>query len=69
MAILSKRFLEKTYFFSCDFHIFEGSIGCATKFHDDEISFFLSISVTSKAIAFFIKKNPELNTLSVIAID
>ena len=36
---------KKVDFFSCDFDIFYGSIGCATKFHDDEISFFLSISI------------------------
>ena len=31
--------------------------------------FFLSISVRSKVIAFFVKKLPKLNILSVIAID
>ena len=56
MAILLKIFWEKVNFFSCDFDIFYGSIGCATKFHADEISFFLSISFGSKVIAFFVKK-------------
>ena len=40
----------------CDFDIFNGSIGCATKVLADEISFFLSISVGSKVIAFFCQK-------------
>ena len=40
MAILLKIFWKKGDFFSCDFDIFYGSIGCATKFHADEISFF-----------------------------
>ena len=30
---------------------------------------FLSISIRSKGIAFFVKNLPKLNTLSVIAID
>ena len=33
-------FLRKNYVFSYDFDIFDGSIGCATKFHADEIYFF-----------------------------
>ena len=64
-----KYFWKKVDFFSCDFDIFYGSIGCATQFHADEISFFLSISFRSKVIAFFAKKFPKLNILSVIAID
>ena len=31
---------KKLIFFLCDFKIFYGSIGCATKFHVDEIYFF-----------------------------
>ena len=69
MAILLKIFWKKVDFYSCDFDIFYGSIGCATKFHADEIYFFLSISFRSKVIAFFVKKLPKLNILSVIAID
>ena len=34
-----------------------------------DIFFFLSISIGSKVIAFFVKKLPKLNILSVIAID
>ena len=37
MAISLKIFWKKVDFFSCDFDIFYGSIGCATKFHADEI--------------------------------
>ena len=60
---------KKVDFFSCDFDIFYGSIGCTMKFHANEIYFFLSISFGSKVIAFFVKKLPKLNILSVIAID
>ena len=56
MAILLKIFWEKSLFFPYDFNIFEDSMGCAAKFHADEISIFLSISVRSKVIAFLIKK-------------
>ena len=69
MAILLKYFGKKGDFFSCDLDIFYGSIGCATKFHAEEIYFFLSISFGSKVIGFFVKKLPDLNILSVIAID
>ena len=40
MAILMKYFGKKVDFFSCDFDIFYGSIGCAMKFNADEIYFF-----------------------------
>ena len=56
MAIFLKYFGKKVDFFSCDFDIFYGSIGCATKCHADEIHFFLSISFGSKVIAFFCQK-------------
>ena len=65
-----KSILEKKLiFFLAILTFFYGSIGCATKFHADEIYFFLSISFGSKVIAFFVKKLPKLNILSVIAID
>ena len=32
-----KNILEKKLFFSRDFDIFDDSIGCATKFHADEL--------------------------------
>ena len=59
---------KKVDFFSCDFYIFDGTIGCATKFHTNKFYFF-SIFVRSKVIAFFVKNLPKLNILSVIAID
>ena len=41
MAILLKNVLgKKVDFCSCDFDIFDYSIGCATKFNGDEIFFF-----------------------------
>ena len=42
-----ENILEKKLIFSFNFEIFCGSIGCATKFHVDEISFFLSICFRS----------------------
>ena len=36
--------IKKVDFLSCDFDIFYDSIGRASKFHADEIYFFLSIS-------------------------
>ena len=33
------NFTEKKEVFSCDFKIFDDSIGCAAKFHDNEIYF------------------------------
>ena len=50
MVILSKRFLEK------DFDIFDSSIGCATKFHADDISlfFFLSLLDQIRLIHFIV---------------
>ena len=39
-----KNILGKSNFFPCEFDIFDGSIGCATKFHADGISsYFLSL--------------------------
>ena len=70
MAILLKNiFGKKLIFFLAILTFFYGSIGCTTKFHANEISFFLSISFCSKVIAFFVKKLPKLNIPSVIAID
>ena len=48
-------FETKVDFFSCDFDMFYGSIGCATKFHADEIYFFSFYLSSSKVIAFFVK--------------
>ena len=33
---IEKKIVKKL-FFSCDFKIFDGTIGCATKFHANEI--------------------------------
>ena len=51
---------KKVGFFLAILTFFYGIIGCATKFHADEISFFLSISFGSKVIAFFVKKLPKV---------
>ena len=48
MAILLKYFGKKVDFFSCDFDIFYGSIGCATKFHADEIFIYNQIPPQSE---------------------
>ena len=37
ITILLKKYCKKLIFFSCDFKIFDGTIGCATKFHANEI--------------------------------
>ena len=34
---IEKKNCKKVDFFSCDFKIFDGTIGCATKFHANEI--------------------------------
>ena len=60
MAILLKIFLEKVDFFSCDFDIFDDSIGCATKFHDDEISFFSFYLFLIKSYSVFCQKVPKV---------
>ena len=56
MAILLKIFLKKVDFFPCDFDIFDGSIGCATKFHADEISFFSFYLFLIKSYSVFCQK-------------
>ena len=50
-----KKKCKKVDFFSCDFKIFDGTIGCATKFHANEIYFFFYL-LRSKVIAFFCEK-------------
>ena len=69
ITILVKKNCKKVDFFLAILKIFDGTTGCATKFHANEIYFFLSIFVRSKVIAFFVKNLPKLNILSVIAID
>ena len=57
---------KKVDYFFCNFDIFDGSIGCATKLHTNN---FFSISIRSKVIVFLVQNSPKLNILSVIAID
>ena len=47
---------KKLIFFSCDFDIFYGSIGCATKFHADEIYFFSFYLFLIKSYSVFCQK-------------
>ena len=56
MAILLKIFWKKSLFFSCDFDIFYGSIGCATKFHAHEIYFFSFYLFWIKSYSVFCQK-------------
>ena len=56
MAILLKIFWKKVDFFSCDFDIFYSSIGCATKFHADEIYFFSFYLFLIKSYSVFCQK-------------
>ena len=57
MAILLKIFFwKKVDFFSCDFDIFYGSIGCETKFHADEISSFPFYLFLIKSYSVFCQK-------------
>ena len=57
MAIFLKIiFWKKVDFFSCDFDIFDGSIGCATKFHADKISFISFYLLLIKSYSVFCQK-------------
>ena len=56
MAILLKIFWKEIDFFSCDFDIFYGSIGCATKFHAHEIYFFSFYLFLIKSYSVFCQK-------------
>ena len=68
MAILLKIFWKKVCFFSCDFDFFMAALDAQRNFMPTRY-FFLSISFGSKVTAFFVKKLPKLNILSMIAID
>ena len=48
--------------------MYDGSIGYTLKFLAAKYLLFLSISFRTKDIAFFLKKVPKLNILSVITI-
>ena len=69
MAILLKYFGKKVDFFSNDFDIFYGSIGCATKFHSDDIFFFSFYLYLIKSYSVFCQKVAKVEHTSVIAID
>ena len=56
MAILLQIFLKKSGFVFGDFDIFYSSIGCATKFHADEISFFSFYLFLIKSYSVFCQK-------------
>ena len=42
---IEKKNCKKDDFFFCDFKIFDGTIGCATKCHANEIYFFFFLSL------------------------
>ena len=42
--------LEKKLIFYCDFDIFDGSIGCATKFNAEDIFFFYLFLIKSYSV-------------------
>ena len=59
----------KKLIFFCDFDIFMAALDAQQNFMPTRYLFFLSISFSSKVIAFFVKNLPKLNILSVIAVD
>ena len=63
--VLEKKFV----FFSCGFDIFYSSIGCATKFHADEISFFSFYLFLIKSYSVFCQKAAKVEHTIVITID
>ena len=60
---------KKLIFFLAIFTFFMAALDAQRNFMPTRYIFFLSISFGSKVIAFFVKKLPKLNILSVIAID
>ena len=69
MAILLKHFGKKVDFFVTILTFFMAPLDAQQNFMPTRYLFFLSISFLSNVIAFFVKKLPKLNILSVIAID
>ena len=69
MAILLKIFWKKDDFFPAILTFFMAALDAQRNFMPTRYIFFLSISFESKVIAFFVKKLPKLNILSVIAIE
>ena len=60
---------KKLIFFLAILKFFMTALDAQRNFMQTRYIFFLSISFGSKVIAFFVKKLPKLNILSVIAID
>ena len=60
---------KKLIFFLAILTFFMAALDAQRNFMPTRYLFFLSISFGSKVIAFFVKKLPKLNILSVIAID
>ena len=60
---------KKVIFFLAILNFFMAALDAQRNFMITRYIFFLSISFGSKVIAFFVKKLPKLNILSVIAID
>ena len=47
---IEKKIVKKLGFFSCDFKIFDGTIGCATKFYPNEIYIFFFLSLLDQKL-------------------
>ena len=60
---------KKLIFFLAILTFFMAALDAQQNFMPTRYIFFPSISFGSKVIAFFVKKLPKLNILSVIAID
>ena len=60
---------KKLIFFLAILTFFMATLDAQRNFMQTRYIFFLSISFGSKVIAFFVKKLPKLNIVSVIAID
>ena len=66
---IEKKNCKKVNFFLAIFKFLMAPLDAQQNFMLMKYNFSLSIFVTSKVIAFFVKKMPKLNILSVIAID
>ena len=50
ILLKKKKNSKKVDFFSCDFKIFDGTIGCAKKFHSNEIYIFFFLSLLDQKL-------------------
>ena len=66
---IEKKIVKKLIFFLAILKFLMAPLDAQQNFMLMKYFFFLSIFVRSKVIAFFVKKLPKLNILSVIAID